>query len=444
MYDKKRNAKPRERPACPTLFLLFCLAAFLATSQKAAAFFERSFDLPVPSDPYDPSQGYTFRADHLEKEASIKGRLFYRRGEKKPWWLRVTFPLEGPWQLKIMHDAEVVEETAVVAETSPLPFVRRTEGGRLLNDRGEEVLFKGQNLAWALGSPKQMLQHYREWLNVLAAAGVGVVRIWMAPWGFAPEWKETGLGNYGKREEVLSVLDEVFREALRHRIYIFLVLLDHGQFNTTLPEAHWKENPYNQANGGPCERPRDFFSAPAAKKLFQRRLRFLVARYAALPNLLAWEWWNEVDLTDRYHPKRVLRWLEEMDAILREEDAYHHLRTISFSSNALTGKAIWASDLIDLIPLHVYARGTDRPDFAGKFRRWASQVKDLDKPVFVGEFGVGPEFGPRQMEADPEGRHLREGIVASLAMGHPITAMPWWWDTYIHSRRLYHIYRDED
>lgn len=420
------------------------LAALFCAAPAGAVPLEISFHLPIPADPYDPAQGYEFQAEHGEGTGSIRGRLFYRHAASNPWRLRVTFPVKGTWRIRVERDGEVVGRTTAVAGAPPFSFVRRTSGGRILDDEGKEVQFKGQNLAWALGTPEEMLQRYREWLDQLAAAGVNLVRIWMAPWGFAPEWKDTGLGNYAKREEVLSILDDVFREALRRGIYIFLVLLDHGQFNTTLPEAHWHENPYNAANGGPCKKPRDFFTDPAAKKLFVRRLRFLIARYGAFPNLLAWEWWNEVDLTDGYSPRRVLHWVQEVDAVLREEDPYRHLRTISFSMNALTGKAIWKSGLVDLIPLHIYAQNTDHPDFAAKFRRWASQVADLDKPVFVGEFGVGPDFSPPHMEADPQGRHLREGIEASMHQGHPITAMPWWWDTYIHPRNLYHIYRDKE
>ena len=40
--------------------------------------------------------------------------------------------------------------------------------------------------------------------------------------------------------------------------------------------------------------PAAFFTDPEAKALFKQRLRYLVARYGAYRNLLAWELFNEV------------------------------------------------------------------------------------------------------------------------------------------------------
>ncbi len=40
--------------------------------------------------------------------------------------------------------------------------------------------------------------------------------------------------------------------------------------------------------------PRNSSRIPSAKELFKQRLRYLVARYSAYRNLLAWELFNEI------------------------------------------------------------------------------------------------------------------------------------------------------
>ena len=45
-------------------------------------------------------------------------------------------------------------------------------------------------------------------------------------------------------------------------------------------------------------KPEDLWSNQSAWNYFQRRFRYLIARYGYSPALMAWELWNEVDLTD--------------------------------------------------------------------------------------------------------------------------------------------------
>ena len=43
----------------------------------------------------------------------------------------------------------------------------------------------------------------------------------------------------------------------------------------------------------PVRQPKDFFTSPAARKLYQRRLRYILARWGYSPHVFAWEFWNE-------------------------------------------------------------------------------------------------------------------------------------------------------
>ena len=62
--------------------------------------------------------------------------------------------------------------------------------------------------------------------------------------------------------------------------------------------ARWEDNPYNAANGGPvaADDPAAFFTDPTARDLFKKRLRYLVARYGAYRDILAWELFNEISV----------------------------------------------------------------------------------------------------------------------------------------------------
>jgi len=75
---------------------------------------------------------------------------------------------------------------------------------------------------------------------------------------------------------------QVFNMARQDDIYIELVLLNHGAFSATV-DPEWDANPYNSANGGPCDTPQCFATDPQAKQYFQRRLRYIAARWDIQP-----------------------------------------------------------------------------------------------------------------------------------------------------------------
>src|SRR5581483_11424822 len=150
---------------------------------------------------------------------------------------------------------------------------------------------------------------YDDWLGKLAAQHATYARLWMANWGFGIEWD--ALGSY--RLDRAWQLDEVLS---RSPLELMLCLQPHGDLSTAF-NSNWAQNPYNQANGGPLESPQQFFTQPDAKRLFKQRLRYIVGRYGAYPQLLAWELFNEVDLTLEMDPLVLSMWHQEMAQYLR-------------------------------------------------------------------------------------------------------------------------------
>lgn len=302
-------------------------------------------------------------------------------------------------------------------------------------DDGSSNFFVGINVCW---SGSKGTYDYDEWFAAMSAAGINMVRIWMAPWCFGIEWNQ--LGRYNLREA--WKLDYVLKLAEKYGIYVILCLMNHGQLSTQV-NPQWSDNPYNKARGGPLNEPEEFWTNEEAIELFKRRLRYIVARWSYSTHLLAWELWNEVDLTDNYMAVReqVAKWHREMATYLKSIDPYNRLVTTSFANPNLD-PLVWTLDEIDFVTIHKYGPEGFR-DIPMTLRELVLKALELyGKPVLVTEFGVDWRWeGKPYYYFDKEGVGLHDGLWSTLVAGSPVTAMSWWWDNYVHPFRLYYHFK---
>ena len=305
-------------------------------------------------------------------------------------------------------------------------------------NNGTSLFFVGLNVCW---SGSRGTYDYDEWFRALAESGVNLVRVWMAPWRFGIEWKQ--LGRYDLEEAWR--LDYVFDLADRYGIYIILCLMNHGQLSTQA-NPQWGENPYNRARGGPLSKPEEFWTSEKARGLFKKRLRYIVARWGYSTRLLAWELWNEVDLTDNYMGVResVARWHAEMAAYLKRLDPYRRMVTTSFANPNLD-PLVWQLSEIEFVTIHKYGPEGFQ-DVAGTLYEIVRRTWErYRKPVLVAEFGVDWRWEGLTDKPlyylDREGVGLHDGLWATVMAGSPATAMSWWWDNYVHPYNLYHHFR---
>ncbi len=195
-----------------------------------------------------------------------------------------------------------------VAQDSPLYFQF---------DEGPSFFPVGENVCWA-GGPKP-LEDYSAWFRSLASQGGNWARLWLATSEKGLEWMASptpkggsghylGLGRYSIDNSWR--LDQIVRLAEQTGIRLMFCIGTFGEikqeddyFNANL----WVSNPYNAANGGPCAEPKDFFTSPVARKLYQRRLRYILARWGYSPHVFAWEFWNEY--------RAPAEWVQEMAAV---------------------------------------------------------------------------------------------------------------------------------
>jgi hypothetical protein len=361
------------------------------------------------------------------EQLTAKGRPHFR--------VRFTPDTPGRWQWRwVIRRAGASEaqqwRTLRVGHSFERGFLRvSTEDPRYLAfDDGSPYFAVGENTGWY---DQRGTFAYDDWFGALSDQGANFGRVWMASWAFGIEWDDTGLGDYTKRLDRAWQLDHVFEEAERRDIYVMLALLNHGAFSTVF-NSEWASNPYNAANGGPLATPAGFFTSEEARRWFDQRLRYVVARWGWSTHLLAWELWNEVDLTDGYASPSVARWHADMAARLRALDPHDHLVTTSHAI-FVNDPAVWRDGGLDFTQLHFYA--DTLPPFANVPKTVVTWTRDrlatTARPVLFGELGVDSR-GPAETKAnDPEGIGVHDGLWAGVVSGGLGTAMPWWWDNLI-------------
>jgi hypothetical protein len=316
-------------------------------------------------------------------------------------------------------------------------FIRRSARAprRFEFDGGGPYFALGENVCWP--RVESALRDYELWFGRLRAAGCNFARLWLAgPWiAIAPihcpdHPEEVGPGRYSQRSSWR--LDRVLETAEGDGIYLMLCIDSFNSLRAQDPYPAFEQYPLNARLGGPLKSPGEFFTSPEARKLFQRRLRYYVARWGYSTHVFAWEFWNEVDLVEGYDSSAVAAWHRDMARYLRALDPWRHLITTSFARSDADA-AVDGLPEMDFVQTHSYGA----PDIAGALLSWSrDKAARYDKPHFVGEFGAD-STGKADLE-DKTGIHLHNGLWASALSGDAGAAMTWWWDQYVEPENLYH------
>jgi len=302
-------------------------------------------------------------------------------------------------------------------------------------DSGKPYFAIGENVCWpGRAAP---LRDYETWFDHLGKAGCNYARLWLAgpfiataPIHSTDDPKEVGPGRYSQRSSWR--LDQVIKLAERRGIYVMLCLDSFNSLRTSEPYPAFDQYPLNAKFGGPLRSPDEFFTSAEARKLFQQRLRYYVARWGYSTHVFAWEFWNEVDIVEHYDSAQVALWHRDMARYLRRLDPWQHLITTSFARSDGDPTVDGLAEM-DFVQTHSYGER----DIAGALLSW-SRVKAAryDKPHLVGEFGADA-LGQNDLK-DEQAVHLHNGIWATALAGDAGTAMTWWWDSYVEPRNLYH------
>ncbi|MEL6845711.1 MAG: hypothetical protein AAFP02_21100, partial [Bacteroidota bacterium] len=311
-------------------------------------------------------------------------------------------------------------------------FARMSNSNYLQTDDQKGLVLIGENLCW---QNDNAYMDYTKWLDDLTGNGGNYFRLWHAHWGLGIEWKNgwrqfQGLRRYQQAKAYYQ--DWLYEHSAERDVYIMLTLQHHGPVSTQV-NPEWQNNPYNAANGGPCQSTADFFTDPQAIAHTKNRYRYIVARWAYSRAIMCWELFNEVEWTDNYDLIQVdvALWHAEMAQYLKSIDPYQHLVSTSFAKKQ-NSPLVWTNTDIDFTQTHFYLNA---PNFERVLSNGVKHFLDeYGKPTMNGEFGLG--LSSTLPQVDPDGIHLHNALWSTLFSGAMGTGMSWWWDIYIEVRNL--------
>lgn len=363
------------------------------------------------------------------------------------WRIRFTPVEPGDYELALVITQPPGAPAAPVALRFNVPaaapagqhgWVRVAGDKRYLETTdGRPLRLSGENVCWP-GPPGTF--NYDRWFPAMRASGQNFARLWLAPWWAGLEHTPGTLNHY--KLDAAWQLDRIFDLAEQNGLYLMLCLDHHGMYMATDQawggsNNFWPTNPYALANGGPCADPNQFFTSPAARAIYQKRLRYVIARYGASPQLLAWQFFNEID--NSYLPRSnlvgadVVAWHRDMGRWLKAHDPCGHLVTTSLTGG-VDRPEMWALPELDFSMYHSYSDPAPGRTVANLA---ADYVHRYGKPVMIGEFGVSAANWARP--ADPHLRGFRQAHWGAALGGAVGTTMAWWWED-IHADNAYPLY----
>ena len=301
-------------------------------------------------------------------------------------------------------------------------------------DSGQAYFPIGENVCWG---GRRGTHDFDDWLPALGRAGGNYARFWLSPCWFTfalerPGKPELGLGmgqfDLANAWRLDYALDLARKSGIRVMLCIdsFNILREKNGYNC------WEVSPHNAAKGGPLQRPADFWRSDEMDRLYRNKLRYLVARYGADTAVLAWEFWNEVDIISDYETEPVKQWHARMARYLREIDPCRHLITTSFARSD-GDPAVDALPGLDYVQTHHYGS----PDIVATLARKQAEKAGYGKPHYVGE--IGADAGGARFEDDPEGMQIHDPLWVTLATGGSGLAAPWYWER-VHASNLYGLF----
>ncbi|MFP4380655.1 MAG: DUF5060 domain-containing protein [Candidatus Sumerlaeia bacterium] len=272
---------------------------------------------------------------------------------------------------------------------------------------------------------------YDYYFQGMADAGINFSRVWMSAWWTAIEWTHGYRSDYADigRYNQLNAwrLDYVMDLGEKLGIYIDLTLHNHGQFRAQNFDTEWYDNPYYSGQGGPVERPEEFWTDEESRHYLKKRLRYILARWSASPSLAFWELCNEVDLVGNYNSRNIRSWHQAMGSWMKEADPYNHIVTTHYTSNRFD------PNVMGLPEMEVAQSTAYRTDMIHRCVEMYQDHAIFGKPVYVNEFGVGRSHLELQ-------HNLHSGLWASSVMPFCGPALFWWWP-YVHEKGEYYQYK---
>jgi hypothetical protein len=182
-----------------------------------------------------------------------------------------------------------------------------------------------------------------------------------------------------------KVMDRWFQQAQVHDISIYLCML--VTFDT--PDYPFSTSVWSSSNGGPYTTHESMYQTTSGTgfELEKKYFTYILSRYAAYRNLVAWEYNNE------YGYFSDVSWLAKMDSLVRANDPYGRARTVSFWDSRWSSQSpVDAQSSVTVTDDHFYSNVYSSTEFNGDSAANAQarvRFSMYQKPVMFGEFGSG-------------------------------------------------------
>ncbi len=458
------------KPKAIVGLLLVCLFEFAALSQPAPQFIQLTSaqlwqrlefcitNVPAATNPFDPDQIRLDATFTLPSGKTMTVPAFwfqdYQRGLSDgyeyltavglpQWRLRFTPPESGAYSVSLAiqtnnqsDGSPVVTNFNVPIGTPPADsgYVQvATNRQYFQTSDGQALRLIGMNCGWPGG---RGTYDYDDWFPAMQAAGMNFGRILTTPWSFGLETDSNSLNHY--RLDHAWQLDYVFQQAEQHHLRLALCIEFHLMLQPIPdiwgPDNYWQSNPYNATNGGPCANQDAFFTNTVARTIFEKRLRYLIARYGYSPGLMSWEFFSEVDNEYQWlNPADVAVWHGIVGNWMHTNDAFGHLVTTSLTGGS-DRPEIWTLPQLDYANYHCYGEAFP----ATRLNAVAQSFhQNYHKPVLIEEYGTSSLSWNRTN--DPYLRGFRQGLWGGAVGGSAGTAMSWWYEN-IHNENDYPVY----
>lgn len=432
------------------------ITSFTRLTDEARTYEKVEFDIDVNADFTNPYDSKEVKMDMYITNPSGKRQILpcYWEGDRQ-WKARYSPAETGEYscyvQLKSRKGSSRSKSLHFTVSASDHDGFITEVGPWTLNfDTGKKIRGIGENINRDPRPGKNPKYTYDYLLPKLAANGVNFIRTWLQSSTYPNEWRwnESSKDFKGHKDQwsnntlyrdPIQRLDQIVELFEKYNVYNMMAIDAHGSF---IAGSGWDSNPYNAINGGPCEKPGDFFTSPEAKARYKDRLRYLVARWGYSRSVAFWEFWNEVD-NAQYQGTQVIRptipsrditdWHQEMATYLKSIDPYKHLVTTSVSHRLIEG--IFDMKDMDLNQIHIYRNIDSIP----KLIRTATTL--WEKPYVIGEFGFDWDWNNLDhsigffFDFD-----LRRGLWYGAFNQTPIYPMTWWWE-FFDERNMNWIYK---
>ena len=356
------------------------------------------------------------------------------------WKIRYTPVVSGLYRVVV-----ILRNSGKIVRHDPLSFVcteemaghgfvrvSDTNAHYFAYEDGAPFFPIGENVALIHGSGlAETFAVYRK----LADAGGDLVRSW---WCYSTS--DLGSWHTGREGEAFGMIklanawriDRLVTEAERLGLHMMCCLETQQNLRR---DKTWGRFTYNQANGGPLSRPREFFTNADAAAAFRARLRYVVARWGYSTAVFSWQFWNEVSACNEFDAKAVSVWHRDMARYLRSIDPWRHLIHTNFGN--LDGyREVDGLAEMEVVSTNSYSRRD-----MGQTAYWAGRLMatEYDKPYLLTEYGVGHRGG--WVREDPDGVIVHNGLWGSVVSGSAGTAMPWGCYHWIDRQGFYRYWR---